>query len=154
MSDPEMTLEPLRARIQEQAARRRDDVVPSWARLPPPVPPPYTFHWLEAHRRLDIALRMAHIAAPPELHNTRGPRRWAERFLAKVVTRLTRFITARQTDYNVCLYETAHEVADSLHDIERQVLENQERIRHLEACLAQLQEEPGAGAGQAERKAG
>jgi hypothetical protein len=120
---------------------------------PPPGAASSCFDWPQARRRLESASDLSRIAAPPQL-DTRGPRRWLQMLLAKVVLRLTRFITSRQTDCNVCLSEAARDVAEGLHEVEKQVVENQERIRQLEARLAQLQRRTGCGMGQPQRSAG
>jgi hypothetical protein len=126
---------------------------PVRAPLPPPAAAAPAFDWLEARRRLELAADVAIIAAPPHLES-RGPRRWLQTFLARVVIRLTRFITSRQADYNVCLLETARDVVEALHEVERQADENQQRIQQLESCLARLQTRTGPGAGRPVRSAG
>jgi hypothetical protein len=143
----------LRAHILEQVAQRRAEIEAATP-LRPPVPPPYSFHWLEARQRLEIAARMCQISAPPQLENTRGPKRWLSRLLGKIVIVLTRFMTNRQIDYNVNLMETVEDMVRAVHEIETQALQNQEQIRHLEACLTQLQLRAGIPPQVPERKAG
>jgi hypothetical protein len=152
MQDASADLQGLRGQIREQAARRRAEVAAS-VPLTPQAPPPWTFNWLEGRRRLQVAAAMAHIANPPQLQDSRGLKRWLSNLIAKVVIRLTRFMTNRQTSCNVCLLETMHDLASGLHEIETRTIQNQEQIRHLEACLARLQI-GGDGPARAERQAG
>ncbi len=136
-------LEGLHMRIRTQAAQRRAQIAAS-APLTPQAPAPWTFNWMEARRRMDIASRMSRIAAPPQLSNSRSWRRWISSLTARTVTRLTRFMTNRQTDYNVCLLETVHDLAAALHEMETRAIQNQEQIRQLENVLVQLQMRMGS----------
>jgi hypothetical protein len=152
MKDSENDLETLRTRIRARAARRQAEIAAANP-LTPQAPPPWTFNWLEARRRLQIAAGMAHIAQPPQLQHSRGLKRWLSSLTAKVVLRLTRFMTNRQTDCNVCLVETLLDMAEALHEAETRSIQYQEQIRHLQACLVQLQMR-GGSLSPAERKAG
>jgi hypothetical protein len=149
--DPKADLDELRARLRCQAARRRADVAAENPVRPSP-PPPWTYNWQEGRRLLQGADALTHISAPPQLEDVRGPKRWLTNLLGKLVIRLTRFMTNRQIDFNVRLLGAVRDMVEALHEIETRSIENQEQIRHLEACLAQLQLRAG-GAADAERPA-
>jgi hypothetical protein len=136
--DEALDLERLKARIREQAARKRAEVA---AVIPLAVRSPdgRTFNWLEAKALLRTAATFAEAGTPPPLEGMRGPKRWLAAQLARVVRRLTRFITTRQTDYNVSLLDTVRDLAESLHETETRLLQQQVQIRQLEALVGQLQ---------------
>jgi hypothetical protein len=72
----------------------------------------------------------------PRFH---GWRRSVARVASRIVLYLTRFLTSRQTDFNVCLLDALREMGEALHVVETRVVQQQEQIRLLEACLSQLQ---------------
>jgi hypothetical protein len=145
-------LDELRDRIRSQAAQRRADVAAESPVRPPP-PAPWKYNWQEGRRLLQGADALTHISAPPQLSDSHGPKRWLSSLVAKVVIRLTRFMTNRQIDFNVRLLAAVRDMVEALHEIETRSIENQEQIRHLEACLTQLQLRAGGCPPGAERPA-
>jgi hypothetical protein len=131
-------LEQLKESIREGASRKRSElaaVVPLSAK----AQDGWTFNWLEAKTLLKTATLYAEAGKPPLLENKHGLKRALAKFAAKVVLRLTRFITTRQTDYNVSVLDTVRDLAEAMHDVETRVVQQQEQIRQLEALVSQLQ---------------
>jgi hypothetical protein len=148
--EEKVDLEELKARIRARAARKRAEVgavVPLAAK----ARGGWTFNWLEAKAILKTAATFAECGKPPTHENRHGLKLWVARLLSNTVIRLTRFITSRQTDYNVSLLDTVRDMAEALHDVETRVVGQQEQIRQLEAVVCQLQLRAGFPAG--ERKA-
>ncbi len=145
-----MDLENLKARIRTQAARKRAEVgaiVPLAAK----AQGGWTFNWLEAKALLKTAANFAEAGKPPTHENRHGLKLWVARLVSGTILRLTRFITSRQTDYNVSLLDSVRDMAEALHDVETRVVNQQEQIRQLEAVVCQLQLRAGLPIG--ERKA-
>jgi hypothetical protein len=148
--EEKIDLEELKARIRARAARRRAEiaaVVPLAAK----AQGGWTFNWLEAKTTLKTAAAFAEAGKPPTHDNRHGLALWFARLLSRTVLRLTRFITSRQTDYNVSLLDTVRDMAEALHDVETRVVNQQEQIRQLEAVVVRLQLHAGLPLG--ERKA-
>jgi hypothetical protein len=137
-SHPDWSLEELKARIREQAAEMRERAaaaVPLAARSPSA----WSFNWLEIKSRLKIAAALAPIGGMPLLRQFHGLKRRVALAASRVVLYLTRFITSRQTDFNVCLLDMLREMGEALHSVETCVVQQQEQIRLLESSLSQLQ---------------
>jgi hypothetical protein len=149
-SEAKIDLEELKGRIRARAAAKRTEiaaVVPLAAK----ARDGWTFNWLEAKATLKTAASFAEAGTPPTHDNRHGLKLWAARLISRTVSRLTRFITSRQTDYNVSLLDTVRDMAEALHDVETRVVHQQEQIRQLEALVCRLQLLAGVPAG--ERKA-
>jgi hypothetical protein len=130
-------LDKLKTRIREQAAEMRERVaasVPLTARSSSA----WAFNWLEVKSRLKIAEGLSRLGAMPLLPRFRGLKRQVALVASRVVLVLTRFITSRQTDFNINLLETLREMGEALHAIETRVIQQQEQIHLLEAQLSQL----------------
>jgi hypothetical protein len=150
--EPKDDLDEMRDRLRSQAARRRAAIDADNPVRPPP-PPPYRYNWQEGRRLLQGADALTHISAPPQLTDSRGLKRWLTNLVAKAIIRLTRFMTNRQIDFNVRLLAAVRDMVEALHEIEARSIENQEQIRHLEACIARLQLRADCSPPQAERPA-
>jgi hypothetical protein len=151
-SDDSLDLEELKAQVRARAARRRAEVaavIPLAARAPSQGG--WTFNWLEAKGQVRTAERFVQAGTPPLLENAHGLKRRLGMLVGRIVMRLTRFITTRQTDYNRNVLDLVRDMAEALHDVEGRVIGQQEQIRQLESCLAQVQLR--AGVPPAERKA-
>jgi hypothetical protein len=149
-SKESLDLEELKNRIRARAAARRAEiaaVVPLQAK----AQGGWTFNWLEAKALLKTAARYAQAGQPPSHDNRHGLKLWAVKLLSRTVLRLTRFITTRQTDYNVSLLDAVRDMAEALHDVETRVVQQKEQIRQLEALVCQLQLRSGSAS--PERKA-
>jgi hypothetical protein len=136
--EPDLDLEQLKAAIAEDARRKRAEaaaVIPLSARHAGN----WSFNWLEVKTRFPVIAECAQAGAPPRLEGLRGPRRWLAWLRGRMVLRLCRFITSRQTDYNVELMDLVRYTMEALHDVEARVVQQQKRIRQLEDCLVQLQ---------------
>jgi hypothetical protein len=151
---PDRDLEGLKERIRGQAAEMRNRAA---AEVPLTVrgPDVWTFNWLEVKSRLKIAWGLSHLGEPPLLQRFRGVKRHIAQAASRVVLYFTRFITSRQTDFNVAVLDILRDMGESLHEVETRVVQQQEQIRLLEACLAQVQLRvgPSAHPRESERKA-
>jgi hypothetical protein len=148
--EEKVDLEQLKESIRARAARKRAEiaaVVPLRAK----AQGGWTFNWLEAKALLKTAAKYAEAGQPPTHDNRHGLKLWAVKLLSRTVLRLTRFITTRQTDYNVSILDTVRDMAEALHDVETRVVQQQEQIRQLEALVTRLQ--LGAAPAAPERKA-
>jgi hypothetical protein len=136
--EEKVDLEQLKAAIRARAARKRTEIA---AAVPLAVKARggWTFNWLEAKTLLKTAARYAEAGQPPTHDNRHGLKRWVVELISRTVLRLTRFITTRQTDYNVSMLDTVRDMAEALHDVETRVVQQQEQIRQLEAVVCQLQ---------------
>jgi hypothetical protein len=136
--EEKVDLEQLKARIRARAARKRAEVgaaIPLAAK----AQGGWTFNWLEAKSLLKTAGKYAEAGQAPTHDNRHGIKLWVVKLLSRTVLRLTRFITTRQTDYNVSILDTVRDMAEALHDVETRVVHQQEQIRQLEALVCQLQ---------------
>jgi len=137
-NDAELDLVELKARIREQAAAMREraaEAVPLAARSAAA----WSFNWLEVKSRLKIGANLAQLGEVPMLPRFHGWRRRVALAASRIVLYLTRFITSRQTDFNVCLLDALREMGEALHVVETRLVQQQEQIRLLESCLGQLQ---------------
>jgi hypothetical protein len=150
---PDWDLDELKARIREQAAEMRERVaasVPLTARSSSA----WAFNWLEVKSRLKFAEGLSRLGAMPLLPRFRGIKRQVALIASRAVLVLTRFITSRQTDFNINLLETLREMGEALHAIETRAIQQQEQIHLLEAQLSQLHMRlPSSRRGEMERKA-
>lgn len=155
-NQPELNLDELKARIREQAASMRERAAASIP-LAARGPSVWSFNWLEVKARLKIGAGLAQLGAVPLLPRFHGIRRKLALAASRVILFLTRFLTSRQTDFNVCLLDALREMGEALHSVESRVVQQQEQIRLLEATISQLQfRVAAAGAprfGELERKA-
>jgi hypothetical protein len=126
--------EEIRAEASRQRARAAA-VIP----LPDKNPGRWCLNWLEVKGRVRGATDLAEAGLPPGLNRAPGVRRWLAGLLSRVVLRVTRFITSRQTGYNVALLDLVRDTAEALHEVETRLREQEERVRQLEATLAQVQ---------------
>jgi hypothetical protein len=152
---PDWDLDELKARIREQAASMRERAAAS-VPLAARSSAAWSFNWLEVKSRLKIGAGLAHLGAVPLLPRFHGLTRRLALAGAKVVLYLTRFLTSRQTDFNVCLLDALREMGEALHTVETRVVQQQEQIRLLEATVNQLQLRLSSGPnrrGELERKA-
>jgi hypothetical protein len=138
MNQPDLDLDELKARIREQAASMRERAA-SATPLPPDGSSIWSFNWLEVKSRLKIAAGLAQLGAMPLLPRFHGIKRRLALAASRVILYLTRFLTTRQTDFNVCTLDAIRGIGEALHAIETRVVEQQEQIRLLEASVRQLQ---------------
>ena len=153
---PDLDLDELKARIREQAAGMRERAA-SAIPLPPHGTSAWAFNWLEVKARLKIGSGLAQLGAVPLLPRFHGLKRQLALSASRLILYLTRFLTSRQTDFNVCLLDALREMGEALHSVETRVVQQQEQIRLLEATVSQLQLRVGnsglARRGEMERKA-
>jgi hypothetical protein len=139
---PALDLQQLRDSIREEAARKRAQFA-AVAPVADTSPGHWCLNWLEVKDRLCGLAELAQAGTPPRLPGARRLRRRLAGLLARGVMRLSRFITSRQTDYNVELLNLVRYTAEGLHDVETRVVQQQEQLGHLETCLGQLRPGPG-----------
>lgn len=155
-NQPEFNLDELKARIREQAASMRERAAASIP-LTTRGASVWAFNWLEVKARLKIGTGLAQLGAVPLLPRFHGIQRQLALAASRVILFLTRFLTSRQTDFNVCLLDALREMGEALHSVETRVVQQQEQIRLLEATISQLQLRLGgtsaARRGELERKA-
>jgi hypothetical protein len=154
-NDPNWDLDELKARIREQAASMRERAAAS-VPLSARSSAAWSFNWLEVKSRLKIGSGLAQLGAMPLLPRFHGLKRQLALAVSRVVLYLTRFLTSRQTDFNVCLLDALREMGEALHTVETRVVQQQEQIRLLEATISQLQLRVSSGPsrrGELERKA-
>jgi hypothetical protein len=155
-NQPELNLDELKARIREQAASMRERAAASNP-LAARGPSVWSFNWLEVKARLKIGAGLAQLGAVPLLPRFHGMQRQLALAASRLILFLTRFLTSRQTDFNVCLLDALREMGEALHSVESRVVHQQEQIRLLEATISQLQFRVAANAtprfGELERKA-
>jgi hypothetical protein len=152
---PDWDLEELKARIREQAASMRERTAAS-VPLAARSSAAWSFNWLEVKSRLKIGSGLAQLGAVPLLPRFHGLTRRLALAGAKAILFLTRFLTSRQTDFNVCTLDALREMGEALHTVETRVVQQQEQIRLLEATVNQLQLRISSGSnrrGELERKA-
>ncbi|MGH7173077.1 MAG: hypothetical protein ACRELF_19585 [Gemmataceae bacterium] len=137
-NQPDLDLDELKARIREQAASMRERAAASIP-LTTRGPSVWSFNWLEVKARLKIGAGLAQLGAMPLLPRFHGLQRRLGLAAARAILFLTRFLTSRQTDFNVCLLDALREMGEALHSVESRVLQQQEQIRLLEATISQLQ---------------
>jgi hypothetical protein len=137
-NQPDLDLDELKARIREQAASMRERAA-SAIPLPPRGSSAWSFNWLEVKARLKIGAGLAQLGAVPLLPRFHGIQRKIALAASRVILYLTRFLTSRQTDFNVCLLDALREMGEALHSVETRVVQQQEQIRLLEATVSQLQ---------------
>jgi hypothetical protein len=154
-NDPDWDLDELKAHIREQAASMRERAAAS-VPLAARSSAAWSFNWLEVKSRLKIGSGLAQLGAMPLLPRFHGLKRRLALAASRVVLYLTRFLTSRQTDFNVCLLDALREMGEALHTVETRVVQQQEQIRLLEAAISQLQLRVSSGPsrrGELERKA-
>lgn len=137
-NQPEWDLDELKERIREQAAEMRESV-PATLPLGAHTASPRAFNWLEVKARLKIGSGLAKMGALPLLPRFHGLRRRLALAAAHVVLYLTRFLTGRQSEFNVCLLDALRDMGEALHTVETRLVQQQEQIRQLEATVGQLQ---------------
>ncbi|HTU16732.1 MAG TPA: hypothetical protein VMG10_01615 [Gemmataceae bacterium] len=155
-NQPDLDLDELKARIREQASSMRERAAASIP-LAARGASVWTFNWLEVKARLKIGAGLAQLGAVPLLPRFHGMQRRLALAASRVILFLTRFLTSRQTDFNVCLLDALREMGEALHSVETRVVQQQEQIRLLEATISQLQLRVGGSGsalrGELERKA-
>ena len=154
-NQPDLDLDDLKSRIREQAASMRERAAASIP-LAARGSSVWTFNWLEVKARLKIGAGLAQLGAVPLLPRFHGIQRQLALAASRVILFLTRFLTSRQTDFNVCLLDALREMGEALHSVDTRVVQQQEQIRLLEATISQLQLRVGSGStlrGELERKA-
>ncbi len=154
-NDSDWNLDELKARIREQAASMRERAAAS-VPLAARSSAAWSFNWLEVKSRLKIGSGLAQLGVMPLLPRFHGLKRRLALAMSRVVLYLTRFLTSRQTDFNVCLLDALREMGEALHTVETRVVQQQEQIRLLEATVSQLQLRVSSGLGrrgELERKA-
>lgn len=135
---PDWDLDELKARIREQAATMRERAaaaIPLAAR----GASVWSFNWLEVKSRLKIGSNLAQLGTMPLLPRLHGIKRQVSLLAARVILFMGRFLTSRQTDFNVCLLDALREMGEALHSVETRVVQQQEQIRLLETTVSQLQ---------------
>jgi hypothetical protein len=137
-NQPDFNLDELKARIREQAAGMRERAA-SATPLPPDGSSVWSFNWLEVKSRLKIAAGLAQLGVLPLLPRFHGLKRRLALAASRVILYLTRFLTTRQSDFNVCALDALRGMGEALHAVETRVVEQQERIHLLEATICQLQ---------------
>jgi len=58
---------------------------------------------------------------------------------SRVILYLTRFLTTRQSDFNVCVLDALRGMGEAVHALETRLVQQQEQIRLLETTILQLQ---------------
>ena len=152
---PDLDLDELKERIREQAAGMRERAA-SATPLPPDGSSVWSFNWLEVKSRLKIAAGLAQLGAVPLLPRFHGIKRRVALAASRVILYLTRFLTTRQSDFNVCALDALRGMGEALHAVETRVVQQQEQIRLLEATICQLQLRLAGGTtrrGELDRKA-
>jgi hypothetical protein len=144
-NQPDLDLNELKERIREQAAGMRERAA-SATPLPPDGSSVWSFNWLEVKSRLKIAAGLAQLGAAPLLPRFHGIKRRLALLASRVILYLTRFLTTRQSDFNVCVLDALRGMGEALHAAETRVVQQQEQIRLLEATICQLQLRLGGGA--------
>lgn len=134
----DLNLDELKERIREQAAGMRERAA-SATPLPPDGSSIWSFNWLEVKSRLKIASGLAQLGAAPLLPRFHGIKRRLALAASRVILYLTRFLTTRQSDFNVCTLDALRGLGEALHAVETRVVQQQEQIRLLEATITQLQ---------------
>jgi hypothetical protein len=149
-------LDALKEQIREQAASMRERTA---AALPAAGrgAAMWSFNWLEVKARLKIGAGLARLGEMPLLPRLHGLYRRLALLAARVILHGTRFLTSRQTDFNVCVLDALRDMGEALHAVETRVVQQQEQIRLLEAMVGQLQLRVSSGStprrGELERKA-
>lgn len=138
MNQADFDLDQLKARIREQAAAMRERAA-SATPLPPDGSSVWSFNWLEVKSRLKIASGLAQLGVVPMLPRFHGVKRRLALAASRVVLYLTRFLTTRQSDFNVCALDALRGMGEALHAVETLVVQQQKQIRLLEATIHQLQ---------------
>ncbi len=155
-NQPDWDLDELKAQIREQAASMRERAAASIP-LAARGSSAWSFNWLEVKARLKIGAGLAQLGAVPLLPRFHGLQRRLALAASRLILYLTRFLTSRQTDFNVCLLDALREMGEALHSVETRVVQQQEQIRLLEATISQLQLRVASGGagrrGELERKA-
>jgi hypothetical protein len=141
---PDIDVEGLKCRIREEVARRR-------AAKPQPLPtrtngfagrtrswPGLARSWHDAKLSLKAAEQFADVGLQlPELARLRGwmgfPARVLARLLARCVLYLSRFLTNRQRQFNVCTLDTIHHLQEVVRRLEQTQRASMQGIsRHLQ----------------------
>jgi|GEM_PF-3027834 hypothetical protein len=137
-NQPDLDLDELKARIREQAASMRERAAAATP-LPPDGSSIWSFNWLEVKSRLKIAAGLAQLGVMPLLPRFHGLKRRLALAASRIILYLTRFLTTRQSDFNVCTLDALRGMGEALHAIETRLVQQQEQIRLLEATITQLQ---------------
>jgi hypothetical protein len=137
-NQPDLDLDQLKAQIREQAASMRERAAAATP-LPPDGSSVWSFNWLEVKSRLKIAAGLAQLGVMPLLPRFHGVKRRLALAASRVVLYVTRFLTTRQSDFNVCTLDALRGMGEALHAIETRLVQQQEQIRLLEAAITQLQ---------------
>lgn len=129
-----------RSQIRQTAERTRAAA----SRLSPECPdfaiPP--FNWPQLSITLTGIAPHAQVGTEmPPIRRYRGPFRYGAALVAKVVLYVSKFLTTRQREYNVALLEFVRELGEGVRNLELRVIRQAERIRELEAALAQTRPE-------------
>jgi hypothetical protein len=137
-NQPDLDLDELKARIREQAASMRERAAAATP-LPPDGSSVWSFNWLEVKSRLKIAAGLAQLGVMPLLPRFHGFKRRLALAASRMILYLTRFLTTRQSDFNLCTLDALRGIGEALHAIETRLVQQQEQIRLLEATITQLQ---------------
>jgi hypothetical protein len=137
-NQPDLDLDELKTHIREQAAAMRERAAAARP-LPPRGSAAWSFNWLEVKARLKIGSGLAQLGTMPLLPRFHGLKRKLALSASRIILYLTRFLTSRQSDFNVCLLDALREMGEALHSVETRVVQQQEQIRLLEATVCQLQ---------------
>ncbi|HTU90463.1 MAG TPA: hypothetical protein VMF69_10350, partial [Gemmataceae bacterium] len=86
-----------------------------------------------------IAAGLAQLGVMPLLPRFHGLKRRLALTASRAILYLTRFLTTRQSDFNVCALDALRGMGEALHAVETRVVQQQEQIRLLEATITQLQ---------------
>jgi hypothetical protein len=89
--------------------------------------------------RLKLGAALAQLGTLPLFPRFHGIKRRLALVAARVILYLLRFLTSRQTDFNVCLLDALREMGEALHSVETRLVQQQEQIRLLDATVSQLQ---------------
>lgn len=137
-NQPEWDLDELKEHIRAQAACMRERAAVT---LPLTLPGSagWAFNWLEFKARLKIGSGLAKLGERPLLPRFHGFKRRLALTVSLIILYLTRFLTSRQTDFNVATLDSLREIGEALHSVETRIVQQQEQIRLLEATVGQLQ---------------
>ena len=136
-SQPEWDLDQLKQQIRAQAAAMRERAASSLP-LTPHASILSSYNWLEVKARLKSATGQTKLGELPLLHLFHGVKRRVALTVARGVLYLTRFLTNRQSELNVCLHDVLFQVAEAVNELELRAVQQQERIRLLEETIDQL----------------
>jgi hypothetical protein len=130
-SGTDLDLDALKARLRHEAALARKAAI-----MPGPSDEVPAFNWVQVQASLSNAARLAPAPTEvPSLGRFRGLTRRLVQLVMRGFLSLARVVTVRQGDCNARLIEALRATAEGLRNLERQVAQQHERLRRMEAVL-------------------